>query len=183
MLHLLTESQKNKVTKEYKMRLVIVVSWMIIFISLTGMALTLPIYLISVSKINHIKNDNQSKENSTKALRDQNFQDKIKQVNSSLGALKMFVGVPSPRNTYLKIVDSLPEGVYIDRYTYGLIDDSSASISISGVAPDRERLLELQNKLKSNSEFSGINIPITGFTKKKDLSFSLNFNLIRVIKK
>ena len=120
MLHLLTESQKNKVTKEYKMRLVIVVSWMIIFISLTGMALTLPIYLISVSKINHIKNDNQSKENSTKALRDQNFQDKIKQVNSSLGALKMFVGVPSPRNTYLKIVDSLPEGVYIDRYTYGI---------------------------------------------------------------
>lgn len=183
MLHLLTESQKNKVTKEYRMRLVIVICWVLIFISLAGSALILPTYLIAVGKVNTIRDEIKFKENSIKSLKDQNFQDKIKLVDSNLNALKISVNIISPRETYNKILNSLPSGVYVDRYTYGLIDDNKASISISGVAVDRERLMDLQNKLKLNKEFVGINIPITGFTKKKDLGFSLNFNLINVDKK
>jgi len=183
MLHLLTESQKNKVIKEYKMRLVIVICWVVVFISLTGSALLLPSYLTAVGKVNTIKNDNQSKENSVRSLKDQNFKDKIKLVESNLTALKVSINVISPRETYYKILSSLPTGVYIDRYTYGLIDENNASISISGVAGDRSKMIELQNLLKLNKEFTGVVIPITGLTKKKDLSFSLNFNLIKNIKK
>jgi hypothetical protein len=183
MLHLLTESQKNKVIKEYKMRLAIVICWLAVFISLTGSALLLPSYLTAVGKVNTIKGDNQSKENSVKSLKDQNFQDKIKLVDSNLNALKLSVDIMSPRETYYKILNSLPAGVYVDRYTYGLKDENNASISISGVAGDRGKMIELQNLLKLNKEFTGIVIPITGLTKKKDLTFSLNFNLIKNIKK
>lgn len=183
MLHLLTETQKNKVIKEYRMRLVVVICILIALVSLTGVALILPSYLIAVGKVNTIKVGNQSKEESIKILNDQNFKDKLKKIDSSLDALKMSINTLSPREAYNKIINSLPEGVVLNRYTYSLVDDSTAAISIDGVAIDRNNLLDLHNKLKLNPEFIGIDIPITSFTKKKDLNFSLKFNLIKVIKK
>jgi hypothetical protein len=183
MLHLLTDSQKKKVIKEYRLRLTTVICWLIIFVSLVGAALLLPSYLTAVGKVNVIKAENQSKENSVKDLKAQNFNDKIKQIDSNLNALKVSVSIPSPRETYDKIIGSLPRGVFLSRYTYLLVSDSSASISIDGTAIDRDTLAELQNRLKLNKEFSGINIPITWFTKKKDLSFSLKFDLIKIVKK
>lgn len=183
MLHLLTDSQKKKVIKEYRLRLTTVICWLIIFVSLVGVTLLLPSYLTAVGKVNIIKAENQSKENSVKEMKAQNFNDKIKQVDSSLEALGVSISIPSPRETYDKIVGSLPQGVFLNRYTYSLVNDNSASISIDGTAIDRDSLAELQNRLKLNKEFSGINIPITGFTKKKDLNFSLKFDLIKIIKK
>ena len=165
------------------MRLIIVICWLIVFISLAGIALLLPSYLTAIGKVNIIKSENQLKENSIQALKDQNFNDKIKKIDYSLSALKGSVNILSPRETYNKILNSLPIGVSLGRYSYNLIDDNSASISIDGVAGNRDELVELQNRLKFNPEFSGIDIPITNFTKKKDLSFSLKFNLIKVVKK
>lgn len=183
MLHLLTDSHKKKVLKEYRMRLVVVICILVVFISSVGAALILPSYLTAYGKVNIIKKDNQYKEDSIKALSAQNFTDKIKKVDSNLSALKISINIISPREAYDKIMNSLPPGVILGRYTYSLIDNNSASISIDGTAPDRDSLLELQNNLKLNSEFSGIDIPITSFTKKKDLSFSLKFNLIKAVKK
>jgi hypothetical protein len=179
MLHLLNESQKNKVIKEYRMRLVVVICWLTVFISLAGIALLLPSYLTAIGKVSYINNDNQQKENSIKNLNAQNFKDKIKKVDSGLIALKTSVNVLSPREAYNKILGSLPAGIYISRYTYNLIDNDSASISIDGSAIDRDRLVDLQNQMKLNTEFVGIDIPITNFAKKKDISFSLKFNLIK----
>ena len=183
MLHLLNEPQRNKVIKEYRMRLIVVVCWLIVFVSLAGVALLLPSYLTAVGKVNSIKNENQQKENSINNLNAQNFKDKIKKVDSSLSALKISVNILSPREAYNKILNSLPVGISINRYTYNLIDNDNASISIDGSAIDRDRLVELQNQMKLNTEFIGINIPITNFAKKKDLAFSLKFNLVKAAKK
>lgn len=183
MLHLLNESQKNKVIKEYRMRLVIVICWLIVFIALAGSALLLPSYLTSVGKVNTIKSDNQFKEKSIQVLKDQNFSDKIKKIDYSLLALNRSINIISPREAYDKILNSLPAGVSLGRYSYNIIDDDSALISIDGTAENRNELVELQNKLKLNSEFIGIDIPITNFTKKEDLNFSLKFNLVKVVKK
>lgn len=179
MLHLLTNSQKNKVIKEYRMRLLIIVCCLVISISISGIALLVPSYVTAIGKFSLIKSENQQKERSIKILKQQNFEDKIKQVDSNLKALETSVKVISPRETYYKIISSLPAGVVVSRYTYGLKDNYTASISIDGTALDRDVLVELQNQLKLNPEFVGINIPITNFAKKKDLSFSLQFNLIK----
>ena len=183
MLHLLTEPQKNRVLKEYRMRLGVVICWLIVFISLTGIALLLPSYLTAMGKVSVVKSDNQYKEDSIKSLNSQNFSDKIKKVDFNLTALKSSINILSPREAYNKIINSLPAGVSLDRYTYNLVDSNSASISVEGVAGDRDKLVELQNGLKLNPEFSGVEIPIINFTKKKDLSFSLKFNLIKIVKK
>jgi len=183
MLHLLNDQQKIKVIKEYRMRLIVVICWLIVFISLVGITLLLPSYLSAIGKVNSIKNENLQKENSIQVLNSQNFKDKIKKVDFNLSALKISVNILSPIEAYDKILISLPVGVVVDRYTYSLVDNDTASISIDGSAPDREKLIELQNQLKLNPEFSGIDIPITNFAKKIDLSFSLKFNLIKSTKK
>ncbi len=183
MLHLLSDQQKNKVIKEYRMRLVVVVCWLIVFLSLAGVAMLIPSYLTAIGKVNSIKSENLQKENSIQSLNAQNFTEKIKQVDSDLNALKISVVILSPREAYDKILSSLPVGVVVGRYTYSLIDNNMASISIDGTAPDREKLVELQNQLKLNQEFTGIDIPITNFAKKKDLTFSLKFNLTKITKK
>lgn len=165
------------------MRLIIVICWLIVFVSLIGITLLIPSYFTAIGKFNSIKSDNQQKENSIKSLNEQNFKDKIKKVDSGLSALKLSVNILSPREAYEKILNSLPVGVSVDRYTYNLIDNDNASISIDGSAEDRDKLVELQNQMKLNKEFTGINIPITNFAKKKDLVFSLKFNLIKIVKK
>jgi len=183
MLHLLNNSQKNKVLKEYRMRLFVVVCIFIIFVSLAGVALLIPSYLTAVGKINLIKNDNQLKVDSIKAIKDKNFEDKIKKVNDSLNALKVSINIISPREAYDKILNSTPAGVSVVRYTYNLVDDNTASISISGTSQNRDMLAEFQNRLKLNPEFKGITVPLSDFAKKKDLDFTLNFNLVRVVNK
>lgn len=178
MLHLLTESQKNKVIKEYRLRLAVIICTFIIFICLTGLALLLPSYLSAIGRVNSIKDINQQKKESIAVLKKNGFEDKIKKVDNGLKALKISIKILTPREAYDKIVGSLPLGVSVDRYTYNLLDDSKASISISGLAGDRDKLMEFQSRLKSNPEFKGIDVPLASFTKKTDLSFSLNFNVV-----
>ena len=165
------------------MRLAIVISFVVVFVSFAGIILLLPSYLGAIGKLNSIKNDNQYKEANIANLKSQNFTDKIKIVDSGLSALKISTNIISPREAYNKIINSIPNGVVVGRYTYNLIDDNSASISIDGTSVDRDKLIDFQNRLRLNPEFSAVDVPLESFAKKKDLSFSLKFNLIKPTKK
>ena len=183
MLNLLTDAQRHKVLKEYRMRLAIVICGAVVFVCLSGTVLLLPNYLTAMNKVNSVKTNNDYKKQTISSLNAQNLKGTIKLVDSNLQALKISINIISPREVYEKIQASIPEGVLIDRYTYNLIDDNTASISLSGTSVDRNKLIDFQNKLKLNPEFTGIGVPLDSFSKKSNLSFSINFNLIKVIKK
>ncbi|MEI6042158.1 MAG: hypothetical protein WCQ00_01155 [bacterium] len=183
MLHLLTEQQRDKVLKEYRMRLVTVICGAIVFLSFVGLSLLMPSYLSFRGRVHSVEAGNLAKESSIESIKSQNFQEKIKLVDSNLEALKISIKILSPRESYEKILNSLPSGIILSRYTYSLIDDASASLSVDGVAVDRESLVEFQNKLITNPEFKGIDIPVSNFAKKKDLLFSIKFNLVKPVNK
>lgn len=183
MLHLLTETQKNKVIREYRIRLAVTICIFIILICLTGLILLVPSYLSAVGRVNIIKNENQQKKNLIASLKKQDYDSKIKKVDNNLVALKKTVNVMLPREAYNKIVSNLPPNVYLSRYSYNLVDENSASISIDGTAADRDTLVLVFNNLRSIPEFTGITIPVSSFTKKTDLGFSFNFNLNTPTKK
>ena len=183
MLHLLTENQKHKVIREYRMRLSIIVCGAIVLSSVTGFILLLPSYLSAIGKVDSIRRNNKEKEDSISNLSAQNFDDKIKNVDSNLAALKMTINIISPRDVYSKITSALPNGVSIIKYSYSLVDTDNAVIDIDGVSKDRESLVTFQNNLKTNPEFSGVEIPLDSFAKKSNLSFTIKFNLIKSTKK
>ncbi len=183
MLHLLPDTQKKRVIKEYRMRIAIVIAIFIALISVAGTALLLPTYLSAVGSLNTVKNGNKIKQNSIDGIKGNNLDEKIKNVDYGLQALKISQEIPNPNEVYNTLMDGLQSGVVINRYSYMLVDNKSASISIDGVAGDRDTLVYFQNKLKAHEEFQGIEIPISSFAKKNNINFSIKFNLIKIDKK
>lgn len=182
MLHLLPDTQKKRVLKEYRMRIVAVVFILITLLSIAGVVLLLPSYLSAVGSLNLVKNGNKIKQSSIESLKGSNFDDKLKNVDYGVKALKITQQIPGSIETYNNLNEDAPAGVVINKYFYTLTDDKNASVGIDGIAQDRETLIAFQNKLKEHKEFQGIEIPISSFTKKKDINFSIKFNLIKVDK-
>lgn len=68
----------------------------------------------------------------------------------------------------VKLAKLIPVNVQIDTLT---LDKDTKIFSIKGLAKTRESLLELQNNLKSSSDFTKITAPITNITEKENIRF------------
>lgn len=70
----------------------------------------------------------------------------------------------------------LPENIYLRMLSFSLEEQNKARVSLSGFAPTRAVLLELQQNLEKEPVFGAINFPASSWVQKKDINFSVNFD-------
>lgn len=71
-----------------------------------------------------------------------------------------------------KIFEILPEGIKLESLSISK-DKNEFSVSLSGLAQDREKLILLRDILQQN--FSEVSFPTTVWLKEKDIEFSVSF--------
>lgn len=72
------------------------------------------------------------------------------------------------------IAEILPEGVYLTNFTW---QKSNKKIEITGFAPQRDNLFELQRNLREKGIFENIDFPQSNWIKPNNIEFLATFNL------
>lgn len=172
MLHLLTDEHRQKVTTEYKKRVLIVFLLGLTVVSLIGAVFSLPVFLAAYGRYSFgLNTEKILTEDITRRGEDQSVQD-LRDVELSLETLSMFSGGKTVLNTLENLIKEKTTGVYIKSIIVTPNEDKSRVLDVSGVADTRNSLVLFEKNLKSNAVFKSVYIPLSSFAKEKDIIFS-----------
>jgi hypothetical protein len=175
-MNLLPIESKNVLKEGFKSRFNLIVCTLLILVVLVGLIMLLPTYFLTKSQlsvINYINtvNKNESEESVLKAL-DLPFEIdyKVSLINTNIRSLK--VG-----QTIFDIIYFLPKTVKLNSLTFtkneAEAEKQGVIITISGVANDRDSLIQFGNDLKSSKKFTEVEVPVSSLTRDKNLPFSV----------
>lgn len=174
MLHLLPQYQKDKVIKEYRMRLTVIIIGMLLFLAIVYIVATLPTYMVL--------------QNQKTILTSQ--KDSLVQTINIGGAMKQEEGAdiwkavdglaPLPGgfkpSVYIDAVAPTQAGITIDGYAFVRADPKQpVGVSVTGSAKTREGLTEYVKEL--NTKFGGVKLPLASLAKQADIPFDFKFQI------
>ena len=98
----------------------------------------------------------------------------INQINQQSAALTEIINQEQQFNhIFQQVINLLPDDVTIK---YIQIDPSKHQITIRGVAPIQEQILEFKQQLENASGFTNVTLPFSVLEKQINVEFSLTFN-------
>ena len=88
----------------------------------------------------------------------------------NLAQLRVF-----PQETLQQVLDAVPPSVILTDLEYDL---QTGTISLAGIAPQRQDLLTFKKNLLATKKFGSIVIPLSSLEKEENLTFNLSFSLV-----
>lgn len=179
MANLITEKQKIIVKREYYVRLVTV--FLFFPVTLLGvfiLAYIIPYYLSLVNKdlivmeqfrpVINVEN----KENVGKSLTQI-----VNQTNDELRALEVYnLANIAPSVYFNKIISNKNSDIQITKLSFSNTGKDQG-LFVSGVARNREGLVDFIEDLKFKAGFAGVDSPISDFAKDSNIAFTLNIKV------
>ena len=174
MFNLLPDILKEELKAQYKKRWLIVVLILIIFLQVSFLVLLSPTWAISLSKEREITSSIYGIKQSATS------KDAIP-IASIITATNMKLNIINSTMEYSKVLplvnviikNKIPT-IHINEILYKFTDKSNSAITLSGVSLTRDALVAFVKKLQSSGSFKSVNLPVSNFTKDKDINFSLS---------
>jgi Tfp pilus assembly protein PilN len=179
MSNLLTEKDLIGLKKEKKARLINVA---LIFFSFSfwicAFALSPRAYVI-LTDYQKLKTDLAKTKTNPAAISFINLQQTVastkKQMDSAQTVLK---NRPYFSKILPQLLNDKPKGVSITSISFTRASKDDA-LYINGTASSRDALRQFSANLKSNSEFSDVDVPVSNFAKSKENDFSITLKLVK----
>lgn len=178
LINILPDREKKLVHAEYKKRFFIVLLNFIAATSVVASLLLFPSYFLSKLKENIIdsKLEEFNKENSN--LVGDKIDTIIGDINTKLGILD---SNKTPYQVTNKVIDNVlssrTKGITITQIFFDRPSDSTKkefpTIRVQGKAVNRDSLRNFKTSLDNNGDFSSVDLPISDFLEKSDLSFNI----------
>lgn len=89
-------------------------------------------------------------------------------------AAKAEVIARQPSRTITQIAQHFPQNSRLDRLT--IVD---SQVTLAGTARNRAAVLALKEQLEQNNCFADVVTPLASIVQKEDVSFTINFNIIK----
>lgn len=178
MINLIPKEEKKRMTTDFYLRLSVVFMLMLsssVFIACSAM---LPAYFLSLTKdsIANSKLEGQ-KADPASSSRSQSLSE-IKDLNSKLKLVE-----DAEKNKFQiseKVIQAIllkkSSDIKITQISYEDNGTQGKKISLLGVAPSREALLQFQQALEDDPAFNNVDLPISNFVKDSDIQFNLSLN-------
>ncbi len=175
MLNILPDEEKKKILTEYRLRLVVVVTFAVGALILANLVLLVPSYILSVAKYNSLSESlatQQSKQGLTG--QESSIDAQVLAINKQIKLLQQQnnTGVLSPSDMILRIIERKGTGIKIQGFDYD-VTGNIGSVVITGVAADRDSLAQFADTLKGDSAFSNIDLPVSSYVQKVNIDFSI----------
>ena len=176
MINLLPVEEKKRIATEYHFRIFTFYLYVAGFCFLIGIIGVLPAYLLSSIKENlaeikweNLKNLPQPKPNqeTKNAVKDINF--KVSKIEITEKAKFLVL-----ENAFDKVLFDKMSDIKITSINYKKDEAGLKTISLQGIAPNRERLLLFRQMLEADKSFSKVELPISNFVKGANIDFSLD---------
>lgn len=175
MINLIPNQEKKRKVKDFYFRLFVVFLFIMAICILVTLVAILPAYFLSSVKKNLAEEKLTAQKSEPIPITDQNTLATITDLNTKLGVIenaeksKYAVSTSIINEVLLK---KMPD-IKITEIAYNYTSTGGKKVSISGIAPSRERLLLFRNALEEDVAFKQVDLPISNFIKGSDIEFSL----------
>ena len=177
MFSLLPETEKNIILREYSMRRWIV---FLLFLFVSGLIATISIFpsrMLSTSKIAAVKKQITIIKNSAILKEAENLNARLSQTNLKLKALSVSTETTAISTLLDNVIKKKGANNTLVGFSYKKGTDKAPGLLIlSGIARDRESLLSFVKELKTDQLFTKVDLPVSNFTKEKDVPFSIELS-------
>lgn len=171
MLTFLPKEYKKSIQREYLFRFLSIVFFFLAGFAVTIAVLVFPYYFFikmqkGASESNLVAATNASQSKDSQKLRNQLNEIKL-EANRILSTKAL------PVEDVVNAITALRgRGIIFTSLSYGLNTDNTVKLGISGFASDREALRAFAKRLQDEKSFSGVDVPVSNFTKDKDIGFN-----------
>lgn len=173
MLNLLPKDQKEKISREYKMRFFVVASALALVAEIISLILLVPSYLTTQTRLNVLNSESVSVKVQNLTAESSSLANTVQQTNNYLSVLissSTPVGVVASLENIIAVRGS---AVRIGGFFYRT-NNGQQQIVVSGNANTRKSLLEFANKLKNQPGVISADLPVSDFAQAQDIDFSVN---------
>lgn len=177
MFNLLPNNLKDKIRSEYHLHFVIVVFLFIIFLQVTCLVFLFPSWLISLNKEKEVILQSEKSNRSSLDSQINLINSTIKSINTKLNVINSTLEYPKVVPLIDGILAQKTSSIYIKAIQYTSSKNTSGKINLAGVSATRESLVLFVKKLEESKLFSNVDLPISNFTKDKDIDFSINMTI------
>lgn len=179
MFNLLPENLREGIKKDYNLRKVVLVLIFLIFVQAAFLIFLFPTWLISGYKERDSAGRGEEMNKYLSSLNIASTTSSIKSINSKLLVIDKSLRYPEIIPFINNILSKKTGSIVVTDIIYTATDAKNAQISMQGISTTRESLLSFVKSLEALGLFKSVDLPISNFTKDKDLSFSLNITIER----
>ncbi len=178
MLNLLTDEYKKEILWEYRKRLIAITLFLVSFAVVIGCVSLIPTYFNILQKRQVLETDKAIFQAKIGLVGDKEIVDKVQNLTRDTDALASLQIIQL--NSVIDRVIARAEEVRLGKFTFTLNSDGTYTLDISGVAPSRESLLAFSKTLKADDmlKYDDKSLPLSSFTKTKDINFSLKMGVV-----
>lgn len=178
MLELLPNAQKKTLKKEYFLRLSVVALLFLLAAGILFLVALSPSYFLSVVKENVVNEEFDNSIKSKRVSKNENLRDAIKDSKEMISLLRPEEDQSLIKSVILKIIDNKNSGISISGISINYSKKGQYQVVITGISKNREFLKTFADSLKSDNDFSNIDLPISNFAKISDIDFSITLKTI-----
>lgn len=177
MLHLLPDTQKKIVLGEYHKRLGIVISSFTIALCFIGAVLLIPSYMYANNRYDGLQDAKNTVDKSISALQGDKTAEIVNKINDTIASLEPIGGAQAPSEVIDKVISYAGSGIHLTHFVYTLSEDYILKLQVDGQADTRASLIAFSNNLKVDPYFQGAVVPLSTFTKERDILFTFKLTV------
>lgn len=183
MFNLLPDNLKEELKAEYKKRWLILLLVLVIFLQVSFLIFFLPSWALSLSKEREISSSVYGIAQSASSKDAVPIASIISDTNKRSSIINTLMEYPEVVPLINTVIENKISSIHINEILYRFADKANTTVTLSGVSDTRDSLVSFVKKLESSGSFKSINLPVSNFTKDKDISFSLSMIVLQQAKK
>ena len=154
------------------MRRAIVILFALIMVAVAGIVGLLPSYVLSNARQNEALERTRTIDSSGERGDESGLQAWLVEIDRKLRVLSPALDTDRPSDFIEKILDERTTSVSITGFSLLRVKDK-ITLSVSGVALDRQTLIAFENRINSSGYFSEVTLPISNFAKDRNFDFQI----------
>lgn len=179
MFNLLPESEKERILQEYNHRRLIVFLVFVVATLCMALVALFPSYVLSSVKLSDVEVDIATVQQSREFQKADKLQATLVESNEKLSVLQYGHTSVSVQDLFMRINESRNKSIRLNglMYTKAESVDAHPSISVSGVAQNRESLSQFVTVLQKVKHFKEVTLPVSSFTKDVNADFEIEIQI------
>jgi hypothetical protein len=188
MINLLPKKEKDKLHREYRFRLAVVVLSVTFVILLVANIAVVPSFVVSSVKLSITEEQKESLENSESGEKRKELAAVARQANSRVSFLGNSGKTRSPSDALQTILDNKGANVALSTFLYkrgsgqnveegGGGKADPATYQVRGMASDRGELTGFRDRLNKSEAFSDVVLPVSNLVSGENIEFTMELKL------
>lgn len=169
------------ILNEYRKRLAVLCSTFIILLSIAGMILLIPSYMIAKEKFAKIDDKKNLLVSEIAALSGDKTGDIVNNIAEKTASLSPLGAGQNASSVFDALTTRVNAGITVNHYGYVLNNDKSVTFDIGGAASNRDSLIAFTNTLAGSNVFTGAKLPLSTLRSERNIDFVFKLGIKNIM--